>query len=177
MPLRNPQDFSLWHACRSWWKGGERKGKLNLLHLPLQPRTAARARCAVFVFILCHPTKNEPRKRTKGSNTPWHPARLFALAYLPLVVAKWRAMHFKILYFSPRLPLKSGNAKGGLGGNVRAPFFRHFLGRTKKWHKKRSASACRRHRVSVRLRSSPSVQLPNLPCVQTPPFPHSLRFS
>ncbi|MBQ7397670.1 MAG: hypothetical protein IJW09_02445 [Clostridia bacterium] len=32
------------------------------------------------MFILCHAAKNEPRKRAKGSNTPWHPARLVALA-------------------------------------------------------------------------------------------------
>jgi len=31
------------------------------------------------MFILCHAAKNEPRKRAKGSNTPWHPARLVAL--------------------------------------------------------------------------------------------------
>ena len=24
MPLRNPQDFLLWHICRSWWQHGER---------------------------------------------------------------------------------------------------------------------------------------------------------
>jgi len=30
------------------------------------------------MFILCHAAKNEPRKRAKGSNTPWHPARLFS---------------------------------------------------------------------------------------------------
>jgi hypothetical protein len=27
-----------------------------------------------LMFILCHAAKNEPRKRAKGSNTPWHPA-------------------------------------------------------------------------------------------------------
>jgi hypothetical protein len=26
------------------------------------------------MFILCHAAKNEPRKRAKGSNTPWDPA-------------------------------------------------------------------------------------------------------
>jgi hypothetical protein len=26
------------------------------------------------MFILCRPTKNEPRKRTKGLNAPWDPA-------------------------------------------------------------------------------------------------------
>ena len=26
------------------------------------------------MFILCHPTKNEPRKRTKGPNALWKPA-------------------------------------------------------------------------------------------------------
>ena len=62
------------------------------------------------------------KKRTKGSNTPWHPAKLFSLAYLPLVVSVWREMQRKNRCFSPLSALKSGNAKGGPGGNVRARF-------------------------------------------------------
>ena len=48
---------------------------LDFLQLLLLARTQLRA-CAVltWMFILCHPTKNEPRKRTKGSNTLWKPA-------------------------------------------------------------------------------------------------------
>ena len=37
------------------------------------PVPAARVRCAVGTFILFHPRKNEPRKRTKGLNALWKP--------------------------------------------------------------------------------------------------------
>jgi hypothetical protein len=79
------------------------------------------------MFILCHPTKNEPRKRTKGSNTPWHPAKLFALAYLPLVVAKWRAMQNKHLCLSPKPSLQSGKGAVSKGGSLWLTFFRPFF--------------------------------------------------
>ena len=41
---------------------------LNFGRLLLQPRTAARARCAVLMFILSHSRKNEPRI-TRVSNS------------------------------------------------------------------------------------------------------------
>ena len=37
------------------------------------PVPTARARCSSWTFILCRAAKNEPRKRAKGSNTPWYP--------------------------------------------------------------------------------------------------------
>jgi len=41
----------------------------------------------------------------------------------------------------PAVHRRNGGRRGGPGGNVRAPFFRHFLGRSKKWHKKAIRSA------------------------------------
>ena len=38
----------------------------------LWPRPASRARCAALMFIFCHATKNEPRKRAKGCRL-WKP--------------------------------------------------------------------------------------------------------
>jgi hypothetical protein len=41
-----------------------------------------------FMFILCRAAKNEPRKRAKGSNTPWHPAVRHAKTLFSLIVAQ-----------------------------------------------------------------------------------------
>ena len=46
-----------------------REGRRKFLQLLLLFAAAQRA-AVVRMFILCHPTKNEPRKRTKGLNAP-----------------------------------------------------------------------------------------------------------
>ena len=80
-----------------------RRGRQDfLLSTPTYAHTARLRRALsglLFMPLLCHSTKKWPRKGTKGSNTPWHLASLFALAYLPLVVAMWREMHKKIFVF------------------------------------------------------------------------------
>ena len=52
-------------------------GKENLILTasPTDARTAARRAVQTAMFILSRSRKNEPRKRTKGPNTPWHPAK------------------------------------------------------------------------------------------------------
>jgi hypothetical protein len=46
------------------------------------------------------------------------------------------------LYNTPTAATPPSVALGVPRGNAWVPFFRHFLGRTKKWHKMQTASAC-----------------------------------
>ena len=63
--LHPPHKFCV-HACMTPVFSGRTKLGICLPNLTM--------RGGKMVFILCHPTKNEPRKRTKGSNTLWKPA-------------------------------------------------------------------------------------------------------
>jgi len=53
------------------------------------------------------------------------------LAYLPLVVAMWRAMQEKLLYFSPQPSLKSGTEAVSKGGSLWRAFLVRSLPRGK----------------------------------------------
>ena len=70
-----------------------------------------------------------------GPNALKNPAKPLALAYLPLVVARWREMHKKTICFSPKLSLKSGTERGIQGGT---PWFLFLV--TSLWNDKEVTS-------------------------------------
>jgi hypothetical protein len=70
-----------------------------------------RVRCAAIVFILCRAAKNEPRKRAKGSNTPWIPATCKRrCAVTPLMFARRWAVSTLASVFSRKTPTRKAHA-------------------------------------------------------------------
>jgi hypothetical protein len=78
-------------------------------------------------MLLLGISQKAAKKGTKGFNTPWHLARLFAWAYLPRVVARRREMKKEYICFSPLSSLQSGNAGEIQEGTSWRLFFRHFF--------------------------------------------------
>ena len=87
--------------------------------------------------------RHEEKRQSNGRSKPlpYQESNTVCPPYLPLVVAKWREIHFKILCLSPLLPLKSGTDRGDPRGNVLASFLATSWDAPRSGIKKRHSSA------------------------------------
>jgi hypothetical protein len=94
-----------------------------------------------FNFCVGDLTKN----RQQLGRTRQAKAKIFATCNAPLFAqisnkTEWqKSLPSACRHKYPRRGYPASAAKGDPRGNALAPFFRHFLGRTKKWHQKQSA--------------------------------------
>jgi len=157
MPLRTPQNFSLWHICRSWWLCGERCRKTKFsASSSTASHSCARSVCCFCVHSLSS-DKERTKKTTRASNSVlmgklnYPLPKNFACKILPIenkiflglmplrtpqnfslwhICRSWWLCGERCLknfYVFLVLLFVERHRKGGPGGNVRADFLWYFL--------------------------------------------------